>query len=211
MTDFHINSSFEKIAAITSILMLSSLAFPVVFLLDLPPVVQQLTAAISYAVAAFVTLNAIFLPKAISLLKGDVVDENLGVGRRKKKKGEPIFPEAVATHQPTSSSSLVNSSVAAAAEALAPEKILRKLSADDRMLLCRQQVALWQKKMMQCGEGFGSGSGSQGNFSSAASSAVLLSEMQSKSLADLSADNLGTAGAITVPIGAVDEELQSFT
>lgn len=68
------------------ILFLSCLAFPVIFLLNLP----QIVASMSIGLASLISsLNVLFLPKAIQIYEGQDVDEKLSIGKKPSNaKGE---------------------------------------------------------------------------------------------------------------------------
>jgi hypothetical protein len=140
--------------AITSILMISILAFPVVFLLNLPPATQQLIASMSFAFAGYLTTIIIFGPKMLSLVYyREDLGSNLEIQRKANYK---INPEGHANggSQSMITGTFVQSTVA-----------LKKMSHDQRVAFCKQQVAEWEAVLMQQIEMNTSNSGSAGSAS----------------------------------------------
>jgi hypothetical protein len=121
--------------AITSIFMISLLVFPVVFLLNLPPATQQLIASVSFAFAGYLTTGIIFGPKMLSLVYyGEDLGSNMEVQHKANNK---IAPEGAAAGFNQITGTFVRSTVA-----------MKKMSHDQRVVLCRQQVAEWEALLM---------------------------------------------------------------
>jgi hypothetical protein len=81
--------------AITFILMISVLVFPVVFLLNLDPVVQQVIASVNFAFAGYGTIIILFGPKIFALVFSKS-DEDASKPEVKQQKSK-ISPEVDAT------------------------------------------------------------------------------------------------------------------
>jgi len=153
--------------AITAILAVSCLAFPVVFLLDLPPVVQQMTASIAFAVAALVSLNALFLPKALALSGEDADD--LSLSRRKTKlhvqlqqhlpqslqqqhSEQDTAADSAHTHAIPTLSDADDHHHLATAKLDVPDVALKGKSFEQKMSICLERIELWQRMLLQIGE-----------------------------------------------------------
>ncbi len=128
--------------------MVSGLVFPVVFLLDLPPAVQEIISSVGFFVAASASVNALFFPKAYMLYSGQDIDKNLEI----KKVTQPSPNQAVHPNLPTNFNA--NEAVMAGTAAL------KSLSTDQKLEVCRLQLDQWRALLIYYGDRAGSGSGS---------------------------------------------------
>ena len=122
---------------------LAALIFPIVFLLNMPPLTQQLVAAIGFSVASIATANVLFLPKAFNVIRGHEITMTLGINKPPPKIG-------------------VESPVAGEDEV---KKKLRGLAADDKVRVCAEQLAKWQAALMNAQTGTSGGRSSSLNAS----------------------------------------------
>jgi hypothetical protein len=113
--------------AITAILMISVLAFPVVFLLNLEPVMQQIIASLSFAFAGYATIIILFGLKMLTLVyhKSDLGGNLMDTA----KKGQ-IVPSGVEATQ--SVGAFVSSAAA-----------LGKVKKDERVAYIKKQMEEW--------------------------------------------------------------------
>ncbi len=167
-------------SAISSILMVACLVFPVVFLLQLPPLVQEIISTVGFFVAAEASLNALFMPKMYSLYCGHDIDKNLEIKRSSTK---------------TSGSDIVHPNLPAnanhSAAIMAGSAALKNLSTEQRIEVCQLQLEHWKALQMYYGDRVGSGDGdgsgkSSGNGSATASGSPSRNASNKLSVADLS-------------------------
>ena len=125
-----LNESKSIALVMVLIAFLAALIFPIVFLLNMPPLTQQLVAAVGFAVASIATVNILFLPKAFIVVSGQQFTLVFGKSKAKPKIGVESPRDGV---------------VNAADEVKAK---LRGLSADDKVKVCGEQVAKWQTALM---------------------------------------------------------------
>eukprot|EP01035_Chromulina_nebulosa_P019616 gene19616-25525_t len=166
-----VNESKFIAIAITFILMLSVLVFPIVFLLGLEPVIYQIIATVSFGVAAIVTVNAIFLPKAISILSSKENHINL----KHKKKHKLVVPVNDATNEGQGQTSLThtssipvnlssafttNNNVAVNQENLleVTKAIILKMKPDDRTRYCYENISNMQAMLLNTNSNMSQGS-----------------------------------------------------
>jgi hypothetical protein len=129
--------------------MISVLAFPVVFLLNLEPVMQQIIASLSFAFAGYATIIILFGPKMLTLVyhKSDLGGNLMDTA----KKGQ-IIPEGDAAATTLSSGAFVSSAAA-----------LGKVRKDDRLAFIKKQMEEWGALMMKEIDGNATNSQSKGS------------------------------------------------
>ncbi len=135
--------------------MVACLVFPVVFLLQLPPLVCELISSVGFFVAAMASLNALFTPKFYALYSGQDIDKNLEI-----KKAAPTT-QSVHPNLP--------SKVKYDETIVAGKMALKGLSTDQRLEICQMQMDQWRQLQMYYGDraDTGSGTGSTGSNSRA--------------------------------------------
>lgn len=144
--------------ALTFLVMIGCLVFPIVFVLPLSPPVQQLIASASIALGAIIALTIYFLPKFVRLYGGNDINHrnkassNSGNDAVVKK---DAFPKGDAPVAPTN----VGSGADPNAIVLA-SSALHKLSADEKVQLCQDQIGKWRGMMVQVCEKTSGQSGS---------------------------------------------------
>ena len=130
------------------------IVFPIIFLLNLSPIINQVLTAISFFVSIIVTIFVIFVPKIIHLLSGKDIDANLAYKTVKPKK-----PENNKIHHADTNENLVSASnsVAAAIDPIEMEvkaaKILHGLSNFERLRVCGNQIDMWNNMLLKIGDG----------------------------------------------------------
>ncbi len=127
--------------------MVAGLVFPVVFLLDLPPAVQEIISSVGFFVAASASLNALFFPKAYMLYSGQDIDKNLEI----KKVTQPATGQIVHPNLPTNFNA--NEAVMAGTAAL------KGMSSEQKIEVCRLQLDQWRALLIYYGDRAGSGTG----------------------------------------------------
>ncbi len=115
--------------------MICLLIFPIVFLLNLDYNYRQILASISFAIATISTITILFLPKTLILISGGDIDNKLGVTSSNNKYATS------STISPENSIQVLSASEAA-----------KTGSIESRILVCREQVQLWQKLLLQLEE-----------------------------------------------------------
>jgi len=131
--------TFSSHLAMTFVFMLVILVFPIIFLLGLEPVVNQIIASLSFAIGNIVAIGLLFGPKALIVVNGDDIDLN-GKKVQKGRSGKiaattvDIDPEAHETEP----------KFANVKEAF---KAIKNL--DQRARMCREQMTQWEKLLMQ--------------------------------------------------------------
>jgi len=169
-----VNESKFIAIAITFILMLAVLVFPIVFLLGLEPVVYQIIASVSFGVAAIVTVNAIFLPKAISILSSQENHINL----KHKKKHKVVVPVNDANNEGhvsiTQTSSIplningvftTNNNVVVNQENIfeVTKAIVSKMKPDDKTRFCYENISNFQAMLLNVHSNMSQGSSHASN------------------------------------------------
>ena len=156
------------------IVTVSSLVFPIVYLLQLPPMDQSTTVAVAFAVSVLVSTGALFGPKLYLLMHGMDLEKNMkkvnnagdagrnngsGSGRIHLNGDAPIAPIETADI----SEAIVFSSAA-----------MRGKNLDEKSVLCMQQIEIWRAQLLKIGE---ETSGASGSRSSANSSVMITREV----------------------------------
>lgn len=123
----------------TSILLISFLVFPIVFLISLPHSLQQLIQAVAFALASLMTLFIFFVPLLLKVSgdkKRGMSDDDVILGSSTKSGVGPakISPTDEYSHSET----FVLSFVA-----------LKKVSEEERLAFCLDQVNKWRATMLQ--------------------------------------------------------------
>lgn len=150
-----INESKYIASAMTVILMMCCLVFPIVFLISLSHPIQQLIASLSFAVGALMTM-AIFLgPKLLRLYIGD--QENKSARNHGPSNSTGADAKIVPKSEPQKN---VEAGVIYAAD------MLKSMSSDEKVRLCMEQINIWRASLLAIEEkNTGSGSGSNNNSS----------------------------------------------
>jgi len=102
-----------------------------------------------------VSLNALFFPKARALLLGEDVDENLGISKRRKpnkNRAEAVHPED---------------------DGLMEAGSLKGKSSEEKIIMCKKQIHLWQAKLMKVGEKSNSMSSHSSHSTSSAHATII--------------------------------------
>lgn len=145
--------------------MIGALVFPIEFVLPLSPNVLQVIAAASIAMGACSTLIVFFFPKYFRLYAGDDLrgkNSKGASGDEKGAKGTLVSDmKKDASIAPTNPGSGADPNAIVLASAA-----LHKLSADEKVQLCQDQISKWRGMMVQICEKNSGQSGSNSNTSS---------------------------------------------
>jgi hypothetical protein len=150
--------------------------FPIIFLLNLDPAVNQLIASLSFAFADIAAMAILFVPKVFTLLDGADLD-----GLDIKKKSPKIAIDDVQDNARVEKkrSFKGNPGQVASGDLLFAESILHKVKdLDERAFICRQQIDQWRAKLVQVEERISS-TGSTGSGLRASDAARQTSLVQS--------------------------------
>ena len=131
----------------TVIVMICALVFPIVFLIQLTPAIQQLIASASFAIAGLISLMIFFAPKLLLVVFDGSKNSNgsgNAVSDMTKPKSSAIAPQGGGSSEP----------LVAAASAM------KNLSPDEQVAYCKNQITLWQALLIKVGDNT-SGSNSQ--------------------------------------------------
>ncbi len=145
--------------------MLSALIFPIVFLLDLKPVVQQIVASIGFALAVLISMNALFLPKLLALLNDEDIGNDLKVG----KKG-PRFAGDANIHPTETDDHDKAKNKQEGVAFVASTQVLKDKTPDEKAEFIQEQILQWRAILMKTME---QSSTQSGSLSSAAQSSML--------------------------------------
>lgn len=110
--------------------MISVLAFPVVFLLNLEPVVRQIVATLSFAFAGYATIVILFGPKVLALVYYRTDLDGI-------EKGNKVSPEGELA-KASSSRPVIQGSTA-----------LNKMTSDQRVAFIKKQMEEWGVLLMK--------------------------------------------------------------
>ena len=147
-----VNESSFIAGATATIIVLSALGLPIIYLLDLNPVSEEIIAGFVFCAGMFATLAVLFGPKALSLYLGEEVDSKMGINMK-------AAAAKVSQEQPTSEGALMD----------ACARALKGLSLDDKFALCQRQLVYWRTMLMVVEERRSSDTGSGSGASSAVS------------------------------------------
>lgn len=120
-----------------AIMFVSIIVFPIVYLLNLDPSVQQLISSIGFAVGTLSAISVIFGPKSWLLLQGAELDSKLGIVMPggKKKSG---FGDKVSATDPVEVP-LLDTNV---------NMVFTKRNAEENSKMCREQIIKWQRMLL---------------------------------------------------------------
>mmetsp|Transcript_14546 Transcript_14546/g.13148 ORF Transcript_14546/g.13148 Transcript_14546/m.13148 type:complete len:162 (-) Transcript_14546:263-748(-) len=141
--------------------MLSVLVFPIVFLLGLEPNVYQIIASLSFGVAAVVTVNTIFLPKAISILSNKTA---VKINLKHAKKHKIVVPVATdvdlgGNGMSQSTSGVFNNTSVTQDNLFDISKaILAKMQPEERIRFCYENISKWQAMLLNPNSNMSQGS-----------------------------------------------------
>ena len=123
----------------TFVFMLVVLVFPIVFLLGLAPVVNQIIASLSFALGNIVAIGLLFGEKALVVLNGHDID--LINGAVPVRRSARIADTKYNTENTQSPSEPIFANVKEAFKAIK--------DLDERSNLCREQLKQWEALLMQ--------------------------------------------------------------
>ena len=148
------------------IALLSLLVFPIIFLLNLTPNINQIITGLSFTIASIVTILSMFLPKIIQLMHGHDIDSNLGVSKakvvpklanlnnlnNKNHKNNHSNRHPMITNTMTAGQ-LSNGMTSSRSNALSTDgqELLhnRNITIDEKVKICFEQINLWQSILLQ--------------------------------------------------------------
>ena len=129
--------------------LICAIILPVNYLLNLPEVTKELMIGIAFFICTIATIGFLFGPKVYSVLNGFDI-ENL----HEKAKAKPTFMPSgnarVATENDTSDLTTISEVV------VHTQKLLKSLNVDGRLRLCHDQLALWQRQLVDLANKSGS-------------------------------------------------------
>ena len=135
------------------IVFLCGLIFPIVFLLNMPPLTQQLVTISGFGVGAIVTLVVLFGPKVYILYSGMDMNADFGVvnlnrpgkGRATKiapETGEGLISPGHRQVAPSSQSITIG-------DFQSIETLLKGHTTDTKVRLCMEHINLWQQALLK--------------------------------------------------------------
>ena len=113
------------------------IVFPIVFLLNLDPTVQELISGIGFALASLSTLIVVFGPKSWLLLQGAELDSKLGIVMPGgKKNGLGAYDAKVGDKSMGDKPAIINETA---------DLNFSKRNLEENSKLCREQILKWQQ------------------------------------------------------------------
>lgn len=164
------------------ICVLCLMVMPIVFLVGLSSVTNEIIQGFAFTVCIFSTLFILFFPKVVQLYNGDDVDSKLKIHKVAAK---------AKVHQETSSEE--NSLVTECSKAL---KSMANL--DEKHKLCVSQIEFWRNMLVAIEERRSSGSGS-----GSATSAAAISE--SKNMSSNYYNRINSAASNSLDVGSASQ------
>lgn len=147
-----VNDSKNVAMAMYAIMFISSVVFPIVYLLGLDPAVAALISGIGFAIGTLTALIVLFGPKTWLLWQGAILDSKLGIimpgGKNKNLIGHSKVADKVENTEMPVMSTQVNMNFG-------------KSYADQNSKLCREQIVRWQSLLLQVENGVGLPTSSQ--------------------------------------------------
>jgi hypothetical protein len=138
-----VNESKVIASAMTFMFMLMILLFPIIFLLDLIPYVNQIIASLSFAIGNMVAASLLFVPKALLLFAGEDVDLTGQVKNHKINKSAKDNRNKVAVTSDNAAEEDSEPIFANVKEAFSNKSL------DQRSQICRTQIEKWRAMLLQ--------------------------------------------------------------
>jgi len=128
----------------TFVFMVAVLVFPIVFLLGLVPVVNQIIASLAFAIANIVAIGLLFGSKALIVMNGDDLDFNAG----NKAPGDARMSFARQNSR-IADVDYTNPNQTKLEFASISEAFKKVKNYDQRAQMCREQMREWERLLMQ--------------------------------------------------------------
>ena len=160
------------LSAMTIIVMICVMVFPIIFLLNLDPAVNQLIASLAFAVADVASISILFGPKVLTLVAGADLD---GLDIKKKSPKVAIDDGGEDDGKLEKKSGRMGPGEVAKGQKgdlrYADGDIHKIKNLDERANICRQQVDKWRAMLVQIEERISS-AGSTGSGARSSASAI---------------------------------------
>ena len=148
-----INESKFIAFALTAITMISILVFPIVFLMDFKPPVQQFVASSGIGLASLITIVVVFAPKFSILYYGKDVDANFGFKMQTPKSKFHKNKVAASGGQGEGTPDVsVSSGLNVRATVL---QLVKGKTGEERQMYIMQQIHEWQRALLQQSDAYG--------------------------------------------------------
>ena len=151
------------------IVTVSSLVFPIVYLLQLPPMDQSTTVAVAFAVSVLVSTGVLFGPKLYLLMHGMDLEKDMKKVNNVARVGHPgdagrnnsgrIHLNGDAPIAPIETADISEAIVFSSA-AMAGKDL------DEKSVLCMQQIEMWRAQLLKIGEETSGADSSRGSANS---------------------------------------------
>ena len=128
------------------------IAFPIIFILDMSPIINQMITAIVFFITIIVTIFVIFIPKIVHLLRGKDIDSNLAFKKVKRKPDNNKIHQAETIERAVSGTVIAQSLDPADMEVVAG-KVLHGLSNFERLKVCNNYITMWNNMLLKIGDG----------------------------------------------------------
>ena len=205
----------------TSIVLVCLLELPLEYVIKTSAVTKHITAAAAFALSSAMTSCILFLPKAVTILLPDapVLDSKGMPSAKVNPSSKKQILEAMHKIMSTKGGASANDEEADIAKNGISLDNFRKLTPDEKVVLCNEQILLWRGRLMQANEYDSHQSSSQTTHLTKrdADPPVLRKDAVSDKPAMIPASNwTGThapkpTGYVPAANGATDDDVQVFS
>lgn len=136
----------------TSIVLVCLLELPLEYVIQTSAVTKHITAAAAFALSSVMTSCILFLPKAITILLPDapVVDTKAGPSAKNHMSSKKQIVGAM--HKIISGKGSARDEEADAAKNGISLEAYKKLTPDEKVALCNEQIIMWRGRLMQAND-----------------------------------------------------------